>query len=142
MKQEVCGLCGGDVIRFEHAILRSMRGQCLGPDCLFNSGGGFDIDTFARLQSALAFDTPENRALVERIRSGEVSNAEDRELVDRLKPSTTDEIDVAIRVVARVNSQASYGHNPKLCGATAETLAALRTDKQDLTVEQNQQVPQ
>jgi len=62
--------------------------------------------------------TPEMQAM---------SDAEDRELIDRLTPSTAAEIETAIRVVQRINYGAAYGHDPKLCAATAETLGALRT---------------
>ena len=57
----------------------------------------------------------------------ELSDAEDRELIDRLTPSTAAEIETAIRVVQRINYGAAYGRNPKLCAATSETLTALRS---------------
>ena len=56
-----------------------------------------------------------------------LSDAEDRELIDRLTPSTAAEIETAIRVVQRMNYGAAYGRNPKLCAATSKTLGALRT---------------
>ena len=57
----------------------------------------------------------------------ELSDAEDRELIDRLTPSTAAEIETAIRVVQRINYGAAHGRNPKLCAATSETLTALRS---------------
>ncbi len=57
----------------------------------------------------------------------EMSDAEDRELIDRLTPSTAAEIETAIRVVQRINYGAAYGHDPELCAATSKTLNALRT---------------
>ena len=56
-----------------------------------------------------------------------MSDAEDRELIDRLTPSTAAEIETAIRVVQRINYGAAYGHDPELCRSTAKTLDALRT---------------
>lgn len=62
-----------------------------------------------------------------------ISDAQDRELLDRLTPSTATEIETAIRVVQRINYGAAYGRNPKLCAATAETLDALRTANASVT---------
>jgi hypothetical protein len=55
-----------------------------------------------------------------------LSDAEDRELLDRLTPSTDAEIETAIRVVQRINYGAAYGRDPELCRSTAKTLGALR----------------
>ena len=57
----------------------------------------------------------------------EWSDAEDRELIDRMMPSTSAEIETAIRVVQRINYGAAFGHDPELCRATSKTLNALRT---------------
>ncbi len=67
--------------------------------------------------------TPEMQAM---------SDAEDRDLIDRLTPSTAAEIETAIRVVQRINYGAAYGHDPELCAATSKTLGALRTANQVL----------
>ena len=63
----------------------------------------------------------------------ELSDAEDRELIDRLTPSTAEEIETAIRVVQRINYGAAYGHDPELCAATSKTLSALRTANKSST---------
>jgi len=57
----------------------------------------------------------------------EWSDAEDRELIDRMMPSTSAEIETAIRVVQRINYGAAFGHDSELCRATSKTLNALRT---------------
>lgn len=55
-----------------------------------------------------------------------MSDAEDRELIDRLTPNAAAEIATAVRVVQRINYGAAYGHDPELCAATSKTLGALR----------------
>jgi hypothetical protein len=53
------------------------------------------------------------------------SQAEDLALLDAYVESTQEEIKTAIKVIKRINYKAAYGRNPKLCGATCDTIYAL-----------------
>ena len=60
---EKCGLCGGEIKRCMG------EAWCANETCLFSMMS--DEARMNRLQSALAFDTPANRGLVERVKKGE-----------------------------------------------------------------------
>ena len=62
----------------------------------------------------------------------EASHQEDVELIDKMRTSTEEEIQTAIRVIQRINYRSAYGHDQKLCSATGEVLMALQPKDKDI----------